>query len=209
MSAVQVRNLKNEEVRSLELPGKVFAYPAKPHLVYEAVCHFRAVGRAGTHATKNRVEVAGGGRKPYRQKKTGRARAGSTRSPLWRGGGTVHGPQPRDYGFNFPRKMRWNAVRSVLSEKVREGRLMVVDEFKFESHKTRELGSTLKTLGLEQKKALLVDAEIQEPLALAARNLQGVRTLRVMALNAYDLLDHDYVVLSVPAVERLQEFLGS
>ena len=160
MSAVQVRNLKNEEVSSLELPGKVFAYPAKPHLVYEAVCHFRAVGRAGTHATKNRVDVAGGGRKPYRQKKTGRARAGSIRSPLWRGGGTVHGPHPRDYGFNFPRKMRWNAVRSVLSEKVREGKLMVVDELKLDSHKTRDLGKTLKTLGLAEKKALLVDSQV-------------------------------------------------
>ena len=169
MSAVQVRNLKNEEVSSFELPEKVFSYPAKHHLVYEAVCHFRAVGRAGTHATKNRVDVAGGGRKPYRQKKTGRARAGSIRSPLWRGGGTIHGPQPRNYAFNFPRKMRWNAVRSVLSEKAREGKLMVIDDLKIESHKTRDLGKTLKTLGLAEKKALLVDSQIQEPLILDHR----------------------------------------
>lgn len=209
MSAVQVRNLKNEEVSSLELPDRVFAYPAKHHLVYEAVCHFRAVGRAGTHATKNRKDVAGGGRKPYRQKKTGRARAGSIRSPLWRGGGTIHGPQPRDYGFNFPRKMRWNAVRSVLSEKAREGKLLVLDELKIESHKTRDLGKTLKTLGLAEKKALLVDSQIPEPLVLAARNLRGVQTLRVMALNAYDILDHEFVVLTVPAIARLQEFLES
>lgn len=209
MSAVQVRNLKNEEVSSLELPDKVFDYPAKHHLVYEAVCHFRAVGRAGTHATKNRKDVSGGGRKPYRQKKTGRARAGSIRSPLWRGGGTVHGPQPRDYGFNFPRKMRWNAVRSVLSEKVREGKLMVVDELNLDSHKTRDLTRTLTTMGLAEKKALLVDLQVQKSLDLAARNLKGVQTMRVMALNAYDILDHEFVVLTVPAIERLQEFLES
>jgi large subunit ribosomal protein L4 len=208
MSAVQVRNLKNDDLRSLELSDVVFGYPAKPHLVYEAVCHFRAVARAGTHSTRNRVDVAGGGRKPYRQKKTGRARAGSTRSPLWRGGGTVHGPHPRDYSYNFPRRMRWNAVRSVLSEKVREGSLMVVDELKIASHKTRDLLKTLDTMKLAGSKVLLVDTEVHESLVLAARNLQKVRTMRVMALNAYDLLNNDVVVLSVPAVERLQEWLG-
>ena len=208
MSAVQVKNLKNEELRSLELSEVVFGYPAKPHLVYEAVCHFRAVARAGTAATRNRVDVSGGGRKPYRQKKTGRARAGSIRSPLWRGGGTVHGPKPRDYSYNFPRRMRWNAVRSVLSEKVREGNLMVVDDLKVGSHKTQDLLKTLDTMKLAGSKTLLVDTDVHEPLALAARNLQRVRTMRVMSLNAYDLLDSDVVVLSVPAVERLQEWLG-
>lgn len=208
MSAVQVRNLKNQELRSLELPEKVFGYPAKPHLVYEAVCHYRAVARAGTHATRNRIDVSGGGRKPYRQKKTGRARAGSIRSPLWRGGGTVHGPQPRDYGYSFPRRMRWNAVRSVLSEKVREGKLIVVDDLQVASHKTKDLAKTLETMGLAGEKTLLVDTEVNEALALAARNLPRAATLRVMALNAYDLLDSEVLVLSVPAVERLQEWLG-
>jgi large subunit ribosomal protein L4 len=208
MSAVQVRNLMNKELRSLELSDKVFAYPAKPHLVYEAVCHFRAVARAGTHSTRNRVDVAGGGRKPYRQKKTGRARAGSTRSPLWRGGGTVHGPKPRDYSYNFPRRMRWNAVRSVLSEKVREGNLMVVDDLQVASHKTRDLLKTLDTMKVAGSKALLVDVDVHDSLGLAARNIKKVKTMRVMALNAYDLLDSDVVILSVPAVERLQEWLG-
>lgn len=208
MAAVQVRNLKNEELHSIDLSEKVFDYPAKPHLVYEAVCHYRAVGRAGTHATKNRVDVAGGGKKPWRQKKTGRARAGSSRSPLWRGGGTVHGPKPRDYGFNFPRKMRWNAVRSVLSEKVREGHFMVIDKLHAESHKTSDFAGTLSTLGLAGSKTLLVDVDIQQPLGLATRNLQKVQAQRVMALNAYDLLDSDYVVMSEPAVRCLQEWLG-
>jgi large subunit ribosomal protein L4 len=208
MSAVQVRNLKNEELRSFELPEMVFAYPAKPHLVYEAVCHYRAVARAGTHSTRNRVDVAGGGRKPYAQKKTGRARAGSTRSPLWRGGGTVHGPKPRNYGYNFPKRMRWNAIRSVLSEKVREGNLMVVEDLQVGSHKTRDLLKTLDTMKLTGSKALLVDVDIHESLGLASRNLKKVKTMRVMGLNAYDLLDSDVVILSVPAVERLKEWLG-
>jgi large subunit ribosomal protein L4 len=209
MSQVQVKNLKNEELRSLELPEKVFDYPPKPHLVYEAVCHYRAQGRAGTHATKNRVDVAGGGRKPWRQKKTGRSRHGSIRSPLWRGGGTVHGPEFRDHGYRLPRKMRWNALRSVLSAKVREGKLLVVDTLELDSHRTRDLLKTLVTLGLAETKTLLVDGGANRSLELASRNLPRTRSTRAMALNAYDVLDHDVVVLSVPALEALQEWLAS
>ena len=207
MSQVPLKNLKNEELRSLELPEKVFGYPPKPHLVYEAVCHYRAEGRAGTHSTKNRVDVAGGGRKPWRQKKTGRARHGSTRSPLWRGGGTVHGPKHRDHGYRLPRKMRWNALRSVLSDKVREGKLMVVEALDLDSHRTRDLLGTLAALGLAETKTLLVDGEANRSLELASRNLPRVRSARAMALNAYDVLDHEIVVLSVPALETLQEWL--
>jgi large subunit ribosomal protein L4 len=208
MAQVQVKNLKNKAMQSLELPAAVFEYPAKPHLVYEAVCHYRATGRAGTHATKNRTDVSGGGRKPWRQKKTGRSRHGSIRSPLWRGGGTVHGPVPRDYGYALPRKMRWNAVRSVLSELAREEKLVVVDSLEVASHRTQELLAVLKTMGLQGVKTLLVDTELPRNLELAARNLEQVRTLRAMGLNAYDLLDSDMVVLSVPAVEQLQGWLG-
>ncbi len=208
MAQVQVKDLKNKAVRSLDLPEAVFGYPAKPHLVYEAVCHYRATARAGTHATKNRTDVAGGGRKPWRQKKTGRARHGSIRSPLWRGGGTIHGPVPRDHGYALPRKMRWNALRSVLSEKAREGKVLVVDSLELESHRTKDLVAVLKGLGLDGVKALLVDNELPRNLDLAARNLGHVRTLRAMGLNAYELLDSDTVVLTVPAVERLGEWLG-
>ena len=204
---VQVRNLKNEAVRGMDLSESVFAYASKPHLVYEAVCHFRARARKGTHSTKTRAEVAGGGRKPWKQKKTGRARAGSIRSPLWRGGGIVHGPHPRDYDYPFPRKMRWKALRSVLSEKVREETLIVVENLSLDSHKTRDLLPVLRQMGLEERKALLVDSDTNEKLWLACRNLQKIKSIRAMALNAYDVLDHDVVVLSVPAVERLQGWL--
>jgi large subunit ribosomal protein L4 len=208
MSQVPVKNLKNEELRSLELPEGVCDYPPKPHLVYEAVCHYRAQGRAGTHSTKNRVDVAGGGRKPWRQKKTGRSRHGSVRSPLWRGGGTIHGPTHRDHGYRLPRKMRWNALRSVLSDKVREGKLMVVESLEVDSHRTRDLLGMLTGLGLAETKTLLVDDGSNRSLELASRNLPRVRWTRAMALNAYDVLDHEVVVLSVPALEILQEWLA-
>jgi large subunit ribosomal protein L4 len=208
MSQVPVKNLKNEELRNLELPEGVFGYAAKPHLVYEAVCHYRAVGRAGSHATKNRTVVAGGGRKPWRQKKTGRSRHGSIRSPLWRGGGTIHGPEPRDHGYRMPRRMRWNALRSVLSEKAREGKLVVVEDLELESHRTRDLQGVLTTLGLGDVKTLLVDADANRSLDLASRNLSRVQAARAMGLNAYDVLDHEVIVLSVSALEALREWLG-
>jgi large subunit ribosomal protein L4 len=207
MPQVQLRDLKNREVRALDLPGEVFDYPARPHLVYEAVCHHRARQRAGTHATKNRVDVSGGGRKPWRQKKTGRARVGSIRSPLWRGGGTVHGPEPRDYDYAFPRRMQRNALRSVLSEKVRDGKLVVVSDLALASHRTRDFVATLEGLGLTASKTLFVDTEIGRELGLAAGNLGRVRTQRAMQLNAYDVLNHEVLVLSLPALERLAEWL--
>ncbi|MFQ6674524.1 MAG: 50S ribosomal protein L4 [Fidelibacterota bacterium] len=192
----------------MDLSDQVFAYPLKPHLIYEAVCHYRAEGRAGTHSTKNRSVVSGGGRKPWRQKKTGRARAGSIRSPLWRGGGTVHGPVPRSYGYAFPRRMRWNALRSVLSQKVREERFMVVEDLKVKSPRTQDLLAILGFLGLEKTKTLLVDENENRELFLASRNLQRVHAVRAMGLSAYHVLDHDTVVASTAAVQQLQEWLG-
>lgn len=209
MAQVTIRTLKNTTVRPLDLPPSVFDYSMRPHLLYEAVCHYRAKGRAGTHATKNRVDVSGGGRKPWKQKKTGRARVGSIRSPLWRGGGTVQGPHPRDYDFAFPPRMRRNALRSALSDKARSGGLLVVDALHPASHRTRDLRDSLAGLGLGDAKVLLVDTDLDRNLALAAANLPRVAARRALALHAYDILDHDTVVLSVPAVERLTEWLGA
>src|SRR5882672_9759644 len=146
----------NLEVRDLVLPDDVFAGPVKEHLIQEAVIAFRAAGRSGTHATKNRSDVSGGGEKPWSQKKTGRARHGSIRSPLWKGGGTVFGPQPRDYAFAFPRKKRHGALRSALSAKVKDGKLVVVESLLLAQPKTKELTRLMDGLGVKGS-ALLVD----------------------------------------------------
>ena len=208
MPELAVKNLKNKAVRKLRLAETVFDYPGKPYLVHEAVVHYLAKGRAGTASTKTRKEVSGGGRKPWRQKKTGRARVGSIRSPLWRGGGTVQGPQPRSYDYAFPRKKRMNALRSVLSEKARDGRLVVVEDLTLNSHRTKDLLATLAVLGLSGVKAMLVDRDLGKDLARASSNLWQVDVAPAMGLNAYDVLNHDVLVLSVAAVEQIQEWLG-
>ena len=207
MPELAVKNQKNEAVRQMQVADEVFSYPDLPHLVHEAVCHYRAKGRAGTHSTKPRAEVQGGGKKPWRQKKTGRSRHGSIRSPLWRGGGTVQGPQPRDYDFAFPRRKRWNALRSVLSDKVRQDRVVVLEDLALPTPRTKDLLKTLDGLGLGGMKTLLVDLEENRELGLASRNLPRVDSARAMALNAYEVLDHEVVVLSVAAVQRLEEWL--
>ncbi len=208
MAQISVRNWKNEPVRTLELDDAVFAYPLKEHLIYEAVCAYRAAGRAGTHKTKNRVEVSGGTRKLWRQKHTGRARMGDNRSPLWRHGGTVHGPVPRDYAWDFPKRMRRNAIKSVLAQKLREGKIVCVEQFDLPSHKTSELESALVSgLGVEGKTLLLPEGE-ERNLDLAARNNPRLKVVRVLGVSVVDLLDHDTVVVSEPALKRLTGVLA-
>ena len=209
MPEMAVKNLGNKELRQFTLAEGVFNYPSKPYLVHEAVCHHLAAARAGTHSTKTRKEVSGGGKKPWKQKKTGRARAGSSRSPLWRGGGTVQGPKPRDYDYAFPRRKRANALRSVLSEKVREGCLVLLDELNLPTPRTKDLLGTLATLGLGGTRAMLVDLELGREVDLASRNLQHISINRPTALNAFDVLNHEVLVVTVAAVERLQEWLDS
>lgn len=209
MAEIKVRNQKNEEVRSLDLPDPVFAAPMRESLVHQAVCHTMAARRSGTASTKGRGEVRGSGRKLWRQKKTGRARIGSVRSPLWRKGGTVHGPTPRDYSFPFPRKMRRGALRSVVSQRLREGGLVVLDTLELASHRTKELRGLLSGLGLEGSTVLLVDEAENRNLELASRNLQGVGTSRANHLDAYDVLAHRYMVISESALSHLGERLAS
>jgi large subunit ribosomal protein L4 len=208
MPEVMIRNLKNEEVRKLDLPDAVFSAPLKEHLVYEAVHHYRAEQRAGSASTKTRGEVSGSGRKLWRQKKTGRARVGSIRSPLWRTGGTVHGPRPRDYGYAFPRKMRQGALRSVLSERLREGRLLLVDQLSLASHRTKEFLPVLSVLGLEGASVLVVDERGNRNLELAARNLQSVELSQPFRIQTYDVLAHEYLLITEAAASRLAERLS-
>ena len=206
MAKVEVRNLKNKPVGELELNDAVFDYSASETLVWEAVRAFRAGQRKGTHKTKNRVEVRGGGGKPWRQKGTGRARVGSVRSPLWRKGGTVFGPRPRDYSQRFPRKKKRGAVRMVLSDKLRNQRLIVVEDLKVESHKTRDLVGILEVFDLSGK-VLIVDERKNRNLYLSSRNLPSVKMVPASGVNVYDLLNCEHLMLSKEAVEKLEETL--
>jgi large subunit ribosomal protein L4 len=203
---VPVLNTDNETVREIQLSPTVFAGRVNGHLVYEAVKHYRAGARRGTHKTKTRGEVAGSGRKPWRQKGTGRARVGEARTPLWRHGGTVFGPQPRDYSYSMPKKARAAALRSALAQRLQEGALRVVEGFPMETPKTKTLRGLLQNLGVAGK-AVIVDHEPADALVLSGRNLPGVQVIADTHLTAYDALDCVHLLLSQEAVEKLEERL--
>ena len=207
MPSVEVKNLENQNVGQIELSDKVFAAAINENLLYEAVRHYLAAQRAGTHATKNRALVAGSGRKLWRQKGTGRARVGSIRSPLWRHGGTVHGPQPRSYDYRLPRKMLLGALRSALSSKLSEQQITVIDEFKLASHKTKAMREILDRFEAPRA-VLIVDAPGNENLERSTRNMDGVELLSGKELHPYHLLRCKRLLISRPAIERLQEALG-
>jgi large subunit ribosomal protein L4 len=204
---VPVLNTDNETVREIQLSPSVFAGRVNGHLVYEAVKHYRAGARRGTHKTKTRGEVAGSGRKPWRQKGTGRARVGEAATPLWRHGGTVFGPQPRDYSYSMPKKARAAALRSALTQRLQEGALKVVEGFGVEEPKTKLLRGLLARLGVEGK-AVIVDHEPTDGLVLSGRNLPGVRVVADTHLTAYDALDCVHLLVSQEAVEKLEERLA-
>jgi len=208
MPTVKVRNLKNEEIGDVQLSDAVFGAPFNEALVHAAVRNFMANGRQGTSATKTRGDVSGSGRKLWKQKGTGRARIASLRSPLWKGGGNVHGPQPRDWSYNMPKKMRQGALRSALSERVREGSVLVVDGWTLDKPKTKDFSASLGKLGLGGK-TLIVDSLENENLLLSARNLRRAKVVNSFALNIYDLLYHDHLVLSRTAAKELEKLLGS
>jgi large subunit ribosomal protein L4 len=203
---IEVKNFQNQPVRELEVPESVFGYPYNEHLIHLVVEAIRAAGRRGTHKTKNRKDVSGGGRKPWRQKGTGRARAGSTRSPLWRHGGTVHGPQPRSYDKDVTAREKRNALKSALSRALAEERILVLESFDLEDHKTRQLAARLVGLGIAGK-ALLVDRHGNQNLELAARNNPEVKTVDALGVNVYDVVDRPWVVFSEQALTRLVEVL--
>ena len=207
MPTVDVVDLSNSKVGELELADAVFSAQVNEHLLYEAVRQHRASSRAGTHATKVRGSVAGSGRKLWKQKGTGRARMGSVRSPIWRHGGTVHGPQPRSYAYELPRKMAAGALRSALSAKLRDGELTVVREFGFGDHKTKSVRQALEKLTAE-KKVLVVEAGENRNLELGARNLPGVTVLPSRQITVYHLLDAQRVLVSEQAAVKLSNGLN-
>ncbi len=208
MPKVDVKSLANKKVGTVELRDDVFAARVNPALLHEAVRHHLASIRQGTHKVKGRGEVRGGGRKPWRQKGTGLARVGSIRSPLWRHGGTIHGPTPRDYGYRLPRKMLLGALRSALTAKLAAEKLTVVETLELENHKTKGLRGILDKLGVE-KSLLIVDAaDGNANLERASRNLRGVKRVQTREVQPYDVLAHDRVLFSRAAVEKLQQAIA-
>src|SRR6201984_1876582 len=202
MPVVDVVNLDGKKVGQVELADAVFGAKVNPHLLHEASRWYLRGLRAGTHKTKDKSEVSGAGRKLWRQKGTGRARVGSIRSPLWRHGGTVHGPEPRDYSYALPKKMLLGALRSALSAKLAEQKLTIVEGWALDSHKTHSLVAALEKLN-RTKSALLVSHGENRNLELASRNIEGVKLAAPNVLQPYDVLKHDRLVLSKDAVARL------
>lgn len=208
---VKVRNLKNKEVGEISLSDAVFGVELNEALIHAAVVNFQANGRQGTSATKTRGNVSGSGRKLWKQKGTGRARIASLRSPLWKGGGNVHGPQPRDWSYKMPRKMRRGALRSALSERLREGNLIIIDEFGIATPKTKDFLVAIDGLGLsenrKQTKTLIVDSLDNANLILSSRNVQKTKVTNSFGLNIYDLLYHEKLLISKTAIEELNALL--
>jgi large subunit ribosomal protein L4 len=216
MPSIDIVDLKNNKVGTFELADSVFAAEVNEALLYEAVRHSQAAKRGGNAKTKTRHEVSGSGKKLWKQKGTGRARMGSIRSPLWRHGGTVHGPQPRSYAYKLPRKMQLGALRSALSAKFRDGDIKIVQAFNLADHKSRSLATALKALEIE-KKVLLIDVLVDSAdgrstadrnLELSSRNLENVKVVPTREVSVYDLLGHKHVLLSEAAARKLSEALA-
>lgn len=212
MPTVKVRNLKNKEVGEVTLSDAVFGAELNEALIHAAVVNYQANGRQGTSATKTRGNVSGSGRKLWKQKGTGRARVASLRSPLWKGGGNVHGPQPRDWSYKMPKKMRRGALRSALSERLREGNLIIVDEFGFATPKTKDFVAAIGGLGLSDDakkvtKTLIIDSLDNSNLILSSRNVEKTKVTNSFGLNIYDIIYHEKLLVSKAAIEELNELL--
>lgn len=207
MPKVALYDQNGSQVGEVELNDSVFGIEPNNHVLFEAIVMQRASKRQGTHKTKNRSEVAGGGRKPWRQKGTGRARHGSIRSPLWVGGGTVFGPSPRSYSYKLPKKMRRLAIKSALSTKVQEENILVLESLVFEAPKTKDFKNFLNTFSVDRK-ALVVTADLDENVALSARNIPGITVVTADGINVLDVLGHDKLIMTKAAVEKVEEVLA-
>jgi large subunit ribosomal protein L4 len=196
--------MTNNKVGDMELNENIFAVEINEGLLHQAVVMQLASRRLGTHATKTRGMVKGGGRKPWRQKGTGRARAGSRRSPVWVGGGTVFGPQPRKYGFSMPRKQRRLAIKCALSDKVKSGEFVVLDSLNFEQPKTKQMVKLLKDFSVETKTLFITGGETPN-VDLSARNIPGVKAISTKGLNVYDILNHNKLFITKDAIARIEE----
>lgn len=204
MPKIQMLNMEGKSIQEVELKEDIFNIEVNEHAVYLVVKNILANRRQGTQSAKTRAEVRGGGRKPWRQKGTGRARQGSIRSPQWRGGGVVFAPKPRDYSYTTPKKVRRLALKSVLTSKVQENELILVDALKLEEAKTKAMVQALKALKAAKKSLILV-GEGNESVARAAKNIAGVKVLNIQSINVYDLLKYDSLILDQEALNKIQE----
>jgi len=207
MPTVDVKNLKNESIGELELKDEIFGAPLNEALIYFAVNNYLTNQRQGTVGTKTRGNTSGSGKKLWRQKGTGRARVASLRSPLWKGGGNVHGPQPRDWKSEMPKKMKRGALKSALSERLREGNLVVVDQFNLDDPKTKNFVAVAQNFGWDNK-TLIVETTPQKNLVLSSRNVPGITVAENVNVNIYDVLYHDKIVFTRDAINALQERLS-
>ena len=208
MPTIDIKNWDNKNVGSIDLPEEIFAYPYKEHLVHEAVRNYLAGLRQGTHKTKTRSEVSGSGKKPFRQKGTGRARQGGSRPPIHRHGGTVFGPQPRDYSYKMNTKEKKAALKSALSQRVKEGHFVVVNDMAVDEAKTKSFAQKIAAIGVEGK-ALLIDTLENANVVLASRNNPRLRFVDALHVNVYDVVNSRYIVLSQSALDRLTEALSN
>lgn len=206
MASIKIKDQSNKAVGEVELAASVFERNVRRSLLHEAVVHYQASVRQGTHSTKGKAEISGGGRKPWRQKGTGRARVGSSRNPIWRKGGIVFGPKPRDYSYRFGRKKQRHALQMALTVKQQEDQIIVVDSLDIAAPKTKEVAKLIQSLGLEGK-VLIYDIEANESLELAARNLPGVSISHSLGLNVYDLLLHDWLLTTEAGIAQINEAL--
>lgn len=209
MPDVEVKDKNNNIVGKMNLSDDVFDVHAKEGVVHSAVINFLANQRQGTHATKTKGLVSGGGKKPWKQKHTGRARAGSIRSPLWRTGGIVFGPQPRDYSYNLPKKVKRLALMTAFYRKLTDGEVVVIDNFAIEKPKTKEMKEILKNLGLTGKSILIVLSEKDNSVVLSARNIPGVSVTRSVDLNTYDIIAHNVLLMTKDAAMRIEDIKKS
>ncbi len=206
MPTVDIFNIKKEKVGEIHLKDDIFGVAVKGHVLHEVVTWQRACRRAGTASTKTRAEVKGGGRKPWRQKGTGRSRAGSTRSPIWRGGGVIFGPKPRSYAYALPKKVRRQALKMALSSKLSAGKLVVLDDYPSGTPKTKDFVAVLQAFDIE--KALFITPAEHQALERSARNVPYVQVMPTAGLNVYDILRHDHLVLFSPAVAQIEARLA-
>ena len=206
MIALSVHNIKGENVGEVSLKDNIFNTKINKYLVHQAVKRYLANRRRGTASTKNRSEVRGGGAKPWRQKGTGRARAGTNSSPIWVGGGIVFGPTPRDYSFSLPRKMKVAALKSVLSDKLKNKEIIIVDNLLLEENKTNKLVEILKNLQALKKPLIIIEKE-DNGILQAARNIKGTQILSVSKINTYDLINHEKIIITKKALKRIEEVL--
>lgn len=207
MPKVALYNQNGSTAGDIELNDSVFGIEPNESVVFDAILMQRASLRQGSHKVKNRSEVRGGGRKPWRQKGTGRARQGSIRSPQWRGGGVVFGPAPRSYSYKLPKKVRRLAIKSVLSSKVNDNNIIVLEDLTLDTVKTKEMAAILKGLSVE-KKALIVTADANEAVSLSARNIPGVTVVQANGINVLDVVNHEKLLITKAAVEKVEEVLA-